>query len=123
MATLKQLQGKQLSYNETNKAQFHRAATKALKALATKLDLNKENHEVRSNKGGIAVSGEVTLHSDNLYIQISESFNGKGLQVLFRTCKGRQDYSGGQNNYVTIERFEQPEFVSQLKKMQELQSN
>ena len=118
MATLKQLQGKQISYNETNKAQFHRAATKALKSLATKLDLTKENHEVRSNKGGIAVSGEVTLHSDNIYIQISESFNGKGLQVLFRTCNGRKDYSGGQNNYAPIERLEDPEFVSQLKKMQ-----
>jgi hypothetical protein len=117
MATLQQLKNKSFSYNDTNKDQLHRAGKKALKALAAKLELPEGSFEVRSNKGGIAVSGEVTLHSDNLYVQISESFNGRGLQVMFRTCKGRKDYSGGQNNFADIDRFESDSFVSQLKKM------
>jgi len=117
MATLQQLNNKSFSYNESNKDQFHRAGKKALKALATKLELPEGSFDVRSNKGGIAVSGEVTLHSNNLYVQISESFTGRGLQVMFRTCKGRNDYTGGQNNFADIERFESESFVKQLKQM------
>lgn len=115
MATLQQLKNKSFSYNETNKDQLHRAGKKALKALAEKLNLPAGGFEVRSNKGGIAVSGEITLHSESLYVQISDSL-GRGLQVLFRTCKGMKDYSGGQNNYADIDRFETEAFVDQLKK-------
>lgn len=117
MATLQQLKNKEMSYNETNKDQFHRAGKKALKELAVKLALPANGFEVRSNKGGIAVSGEVTLHSESLYVQISDSSSGRGLQVLFRTCKGMKDYSGGQNNFADIDRFESDAFVAQLKKM------
>jgi hypothetical protein len=117
MATLQQLNNKVFSYNEDNKNQLHRAATKALKVLAGKLDLPKGSFDVRSNKGGIAVSGEITLHSDTLYVQVSESFSGQKLQILYRTCKGRKDYSGGQNNYASIDSLETQEFVDKLKKM------
>lgn len=117
MATLQQLKNKSFSYNDTNKDQLHRAGKKALKALAAKLELPEGSFEVRSNKGGIAVSGEVTLHSDNLYVQIFESCTRRGLQVMFRTCKGRKDYSGGQNNFADIDRFESESFVKQLKQM------
>lgn len=117
MATLQQLNNKPFSYNETNKDQLHRAGKKALKALAEKLKLPEGSFDVRSNKGGIAVSGEITLHSDKLYVQISESFSGRGLQVLFRTCNGRKDYTGGQNNFADLNRFESDSFVEQLKKM------
>lgn len=117
MATLQQLKNKSFSYNEDLKDQLHRAGKKALKALAVKLELPTDAFEVRSNKGGIAVSGEVTLHTDKLYVQIFESFTGKGLQVMFRTCNGRKDYSGGQNNYATIDQFESDAFVKQLQRM------
>lgn len=117
MATLQQLKNKSFSYNEDLKDQLHRAGKKALKALAVKLELPTDAFEVRSNKGGIAVSGEVTLHTDKLYVQIFESFTGKGLQVMFRTCTGRKDYTGGTNNYATIDQFESDAFVNQLKRM------
>lgn len=117
MATLQQLNNKTFSYNETNKDQLHRAGKKALKALAEKLNLPEGSFDVRSNKGGIAVAGEVTLHTEHLYVQIFQSFSGKGLQVMFRTCKGRKDYTGGQNNFADLDRFESDAFVEQLKKM------
>lgn len=117
MATLQQLKNKDFSYNEDNKSQLHRAGTKALKALAAKLALPAGSFDVRSNKGGIAVSGEITLHSDKLYVQISDSSSGRGLQVLFRTCNGRKDYSGGMNNFANIDQFESDAFVQQLQRM------
>lgn len=117
MATLQQLKNKEFSYNQSNKDQLHRAGKKALKQLAERLGLKKDEFEVRSNKGGIAVSGEVILHTDKLYIQLCDSFNGKGIRFLFRTCNGRKDYCGGQNNYASIDHFESDEFLNQLKKM------
>lgn len=117
MATLQQLNKKDLSYNEKDKDAFHRAGKKALKALAVKLELPAGSYDIRSNKAGIAVSGEVTLHSEKLYIEIGQSFGSNGLKVLFRTCKGRRDFTGGQNNFADIDRFESSAFVEQLKKM------
>ena len=117
MATLKQLENKSFSYNETNKNQLHRAAAKALRNIAVNLGLQKNDFDLRSNKAGIAVSGEITLHTDKLYIQISESSLCKGIMVLFRTCNGRKDYVGGQNQYATVAELESPDFLKKLKKM------
>lgn len=119
MATLSQLQSKSFSYNETNKKQLHSAAKKALKVLAEKLNLSKDQYDLRSNQGGVAVSGEITLHTDKLYIQISQSFSGNGIKVLYRTCKGRKDYSGGQNNFTTTDKLVDENFIKQLIKMSE----
>lgn len=55
--------------------------------------------DLRSNKGGIAVSGEITLHHEAVYIQVSQSALGGGMGFLIRTCRGRRDYTGGANNW------------------------
>ena len=57
--------GDQLSYNERNKREFHRLGKKVLKEIATRMGLTPgKDCDVSSNLGGIAVSGEITLHSD-----------------------------------------------------------
>ncbi|NDF13658.1 MAG: hypothetical protein EB060_12700 [Proteobacteria bacterium] len=82
-----------------------------LRKFATKhLGLTTDQFEVRSNLGGIAVSGEVTLHTDPLpgthhgiYIQVSQwCASASNSTVLFRTCKSRRDYTGGANNLCNI---------------------
>lgn len=90
------------SYNETNKTAFHRESKKVLKALAGALGLQKEQFDLRSNMGGIAVSGEITLHSDSLYVQFSQSVMGND-RFMWRTCKGRKDYTGGSNQWMRWE--------------------
>lgn len=94
-----------LSYNADGKARFHRTAKKALKTIAGLLGLQEGTYDLRSNKGGIAVSGEVTLHAEKLYVQISQSCMGRGHEILYRYCKGRKDYCGGHNHYLGIERL------------------
>lgn len=87
-----------LSYNEEPKAEFHRLAKKVAKDVAKELDLAKGAFEVRSNMAGIAVSGEVTLHAYNVYIQFDQSFI-QG-QFMYRHCDGLKDYSGGVNRWM-----------------------
>ena len=57
-------------------------------------------HSIRWNEGGVAVSGEATLHGDHLYVQISQScMSGGRAGVLWRACEGRRDYCGGRNRF------------------------
>lgn len=86
-----------------------------LKALAAELNLGAKDYDLRSNKAGIAVAGEVTLHADGIYLQLSDSFSAPPcVQLLYRTCKGRADYTGGQNHFVKLPQLAEPSEVSRL---------
>jgi hypothetical protein len=91
----------ELSYNAAEKAQFHRLGRLVLLELAKLLELPVKSYEVRSCHGGIAVSGEVILHGEWIYVQISQGPNLDS-HVMFRTCRGREDYSGGTNNWLKV---------------------
>ena len=85
------------------KVAFHYAGRRFLNKLAQVLGLAPTSFEVRCNLAGIAVSGEVTLHAERLYVQLSESaVGGGGVSILYRSCKGRKDYTGGQNHWKRI---------------------
>jgi hypothetical protein len=93
-----------VAYNEERKEQFHRNARGALRTLANKLELAPGSYDIRNNAGGIAVSGEVTLHHETFYIQVSQSCVGLP-GILLRTVKGRKDYTGGPNNFVSANKL------------------
>lgn len=89
---------------DARKAAFHRAGKRFLKELAAELGLAAGSFDVRSNQGGIAVSGEVTLHANKIYVQLSESCIGNdgGVSILYRSCQGRKDCCGGRNNHISM---------------------
>lgn len=102
-----------------DKEYFHKAGRQFLHALAKELGMLPGTYEVRNNMGGPAVSGEVTLHSDTLYVQLMESCMAPGIHILYRACRGRNDYSGLQNHWVSMrelsERQNCERFVQRLK--------
>ena len=98
-----------VSYDAVAKRPFHSHARRQLKHLAAALALVPGGYDLRSNQGGIAVSGEVTLHADHLYVQACQSATGHDSGVLFRTCKGRKDYVGGRNNFASLDLLNRPE--------------
>jgi hypothetical protein len=51
---------KRVAYDDNAKEAFHRNARRQLKLLAAALGLPTGAFDLRSNKGGIAVSGEIT---------------------------------------------------------------
>jgi hypothetical protein len=89
-------------YNDQAKTIVNTNYRKLLKQVAEELGLTKDQYDLRVNPGGIAVWGEVTLHTDNLYIQAS---HGCSLGVLVRTCNGRRDFTGGYNRYIPVSRL------------------
>ena len=89
----------------------HLMASDVLRHLAEELlHLKTSEYAIRCNPAGVAVSGEVTLHTDPLtpegfsvYIQIGKSFGGgAAATVLWRTCNDRKDYSGHVNRWGTV---------------------
>ena len=91
-----------VSYDPEAKRAFHREARSALAALARELALVPGDFDLRVNAGGIAVSGEVTLHGEMLYVQISCGVMGPGREILYRRCNGRRDYCGDRNHFADI---------------------
>lgn len=93
---------KPTSYDDAQKRAFHRAASARLRALAIHMAWPKTDYELRTNKAGCAVSGEITLHHDRVYISVSQPRPGSDTGILIRSCRGRRDYVGGPNTFAPI---------------------
>ena len=91
--------GTAISYNEEAKHQFATQGKKVLKAIAESMGLVKGTYDIRWNPGGPAVSGEVTLHGESIYVQLSQTCLGLDYGFMYRSCKGRKDYTGGTNRW------------------------
>lgn len=99
---------KSVSYDPDRKRLFHSRTRRQLRQLATALGLASGAYDLRSNQGGIAVSGEVTLHADRLYVQACQPATGHDTGILFRACEGRKDYVGGRNNFASLDLLDRP---------------
>lgn len=80
----------------SSKEAFHKGGRQVLKELAKHLGLSKGDYDIKNIMGGYAVTGEVILHTDHLYIQFGHVMKGK---FMWRLCRGRNDHSGGQNRW------------------------
>ena len=99
--------------NGRRKDHFHRAARAQMRRLADELGLEPGTYEIRSNRGGPAVSGEVTLHHERVYVQASQPpFGGRGL--LVRPCEGQRDYTGGRNTLAPLSLLDDVEALADL---------
>jgi hypothetical protein len=76
------------------KRAFHTQARRRLRLLGTALGLTRDGYDLRTTKAGVAVSGEITLHGDRLYVQVSQPATGHDSGILFRTCEGREARTG-----------------------------
>jgi hypothetical protein len=92
-----------VAYDSSRKDVFHSRARLQLRRLAVALGLKPGLYDLRSNYGGIAVSGEAILHADRLYIQVCQPATGHDSGILYRTCNSRKDYVGGPNNFASLD--------------------
>ena len=100
---------KRVAYRKWPKREFRLAARRQLRRLAAALGLAPGSYDIRNNAGGVAVSGEIILHGARVYVQVSQPATGHDTGVLFRTCEGRKDYSGGPNNFVSLDLLNRPD--------------
>lgn len=86
------------------KEAFHREARRLLKSLAKDLGFPAGSFDIRSNKGGNAVSGEVVLINDNVRVEASNPGTRHERGLMIRTCKDRTDPSAyaGRNHFAPL---------------------
>jgi hypothetical protein len=94
-------------YNDENKRKFKKVSMNFLKSLAEKLELPEGSYDIRYNPGGIAVSGEATLHHENFYFQL-------GQIPYWRPCKGRKDFVGGANHMLDRYDFSHQKIINDI---------
>ena len=80
------------------KESWLKAGHMILRILAKHLELPKGSYDIRINRAGPAVSGEVTLHGTDIYVCLEQGACG-GDSFYWRTCNGRQDFTGRQNRW------------------------
>ena len=87
---------------------FHAEAKRALRRLAAALGLDHAAYDLRTDVGGLAVPGEVTLHGEDVYVRVSLGGFGPG-DLLFRSVRGRRDYTGACNHWAQVEELLAPD--------------
>jgi hypothetical protein len=93
-----------VAYKPERKVLFHRHGKALLAQIAQDLGYSEDQYYLHNNPAGINVSGEIILHTDHLYIQFSQRcFSGGELDILFRDCQNRRDYTGGQNRFMRFD--------------------
>jgi hypothetical protein len=90
------------SYHAERKRRFHATARARLRALVAELRLPAGRFDLRSNQGGFAVSGEITLHGEQIYVQVCQPATRADTGILIRTCRDRRDYTGGANHFAPL---------------------
>jgi hypothetical protein len=103
-----------VAYNAAAKRLFHSRARRQLRLLAAALGLVPGDYNLRSNQGGIAVSGEAILHAAHLYVQVCQPATGHDTGILFRTAEGRADFTGGRNHFASLDLLNQPGDLARL---------
>ena len=103
---------KRVAYHKWPKRAFHLAARRQLRRLAEALGLAQSSYEIRNNAGGMAVSGEIILHGDQVYVHVFQPATGHDTGVMFRTCEGRRDYTGGPNNFASLDLLNEPDALA-----------
>jgi hypothetical protein len=83
---------------------FHKVAKNRLKALAKDLGLAAGSFEIRSNMGGGAVSGEISLQHDDFRIEASSPGVRQERGLTMHTCADRKNESrfAGNNHFAPL---------------------
>ena len=86
--------------NGKTKKEYARLGRKVARRLAEAIDQSGAN--VRWNKAGPAVAGDVTMHGNRIavYFTGGPMFTGEHAQFLYRRVEGKHDHTGGGNRWL-----------------------
>jgi hypothetical protein len=93
------VEGTQFENQQTLKEEWLRTGRSILRKLAKELGLVEGSYDIRINRGGCAVSGDVILHGEWIYVDLSQTCLGPDYGFMWRFCDGRKDYRGKANQW------------------------
>lgn len=90
-----------------------------LRALSK--DLGLRDAKVTSSPGGIAVSGDCSLigmwENSGIDICLGQLLSDKRTVLMYRTARNLRDYTGGHNNFLTLEDLRKLSYSELLEKL------
>lgn len=101
-----------VSYDDGAKRAYHAQGRTALRHLADALRLERGDFDITSCVGGPAAAGEISLHSNELYVMIGIDWPEEHRHVLFRRVASRTDYTGGPNHWASIRQLLAPDSLA-----------
>ncbi|MFZ2979718.1 MAG: hypothetical protein WA085_01680 [Sphingobium sp.] len=114
---LKTLAYRGVAYDEPAKRVFHSEGRAAMRRLAEALSLAEGTYDVRSDKGGPAVSGDITLHGEEVWVRLSLGPLGADHEIAYRKVKGRGDHIGDRNRWASVRDLLAPDrFAARLQR-------
>lgn len=106
-----------LTEQSNQKKDWLKSGKAILKKLAKELELPDSSYDIRVNPAGPAVSGDIILHGEWLYVHLSQ-YACDCSNFMWRTCKGRKDYTGGANRWEQWEKLlDLPELATTMNKL------
>lgn len=91
-----------VAYDTAAKDLFHADGRRALLRLAEALGLSDGEYDIRSNRGPVSHSGEITLQTDEVRVQLALTALGPGHEVNYRRVRDRHDHLGDRARYATV---------------------
>ena len=85
--------------NGLRKAEWLKTGVNIARELAKALGLPPGSFDVRTNPAGPAVSGDVHLHGEWVYVSLEQTCLGPAFGFMWRLCRGRKDYTGCGNQW------------------------
>ncbi|WER50737.1 hypothetical protein CupriaWKF_30750 [Cupriavidus sp. WKF15] len=95
-------------------ATLKRDASRVIRRLASDLGLRQRDFNVRERRHRRHQADLYALHTDTLYVQISHAPQQTAASMSFRTCRGRDDHTGGRDNAVCLQSIGSPEGYASL---------
>ena len=91
-----------VAYDDAAKDLFHADGRRAMRDLAVALALPDGSYTIRSNRSGRSVSGEITLHGEEVWVQLSLGALGPENEVTFRRVRGQHDHLGDRRRFAPL---------------------
>ncbi|MDR6790614.1 hypothetical protein J2Y58_003997 [Sphingomonas sp. BE138] len=106
-----------VGYDAAAKDLFHADGRKAMHRLAAALGLAQDRYRVHSNRSHISQSGEITLHGEEVLVQLSLGPLGPDNEVIYRKVDGRCDTIGDVRRFASVRDLLAPErFAERLRR-------
>ncbi|WP_316157819.1 hypothetical protein [Cupriavidus sp. BIC8F] len=95
-------------------ATLKRDASRIIRRLASDIGLRQRDFTVRERRRRRHQTDLYALHTDTLYVQIAHAPQQNAARLSFRTCRGRDDHTGGRDNAVCLQSIGSPEGYASL---------
>ncbi|RWA55716.1 hypothetical protein AU476_06315 [Cupriavidus sp. UYMSc13B] len=82
---------------------LRRDACRVLRRFAGDMALRRRDYTIREHRQRRCDINVFALQTHSLLVEIQHAPSADGIRMSYRTCRGRQDFTGGRDNAVNVQ--------------------